>query len=291
MISRKTTLLIADAISEVFTETKHGVKFDERSPFGRRRSGTRTETKTLSEELRDFLFEYDADGYTVNQLNKTYGKTTLKESILNMATGRFYHSYQPSSYKTKGQEDLKAIATGILSNKEMFKSYVVELENLLRMDGYIFEDDSLYSINTDVHDKFSIIEVKYKQLGLNKEVEFNTFYKNMNNHFETSKWTDAIHNSRQLCEIALSECAKKYSANVIKDNQINGTEQPVKIRLYLESNNFFSDEESKIVQYFYNYISNNGGHPKLAVKEQADFSRVIAINICLYALNRLESFK
>ena len=42
------------------------------------------------------------------------------------------------------------------------------------------------------------------------------------------------------------------------------------------------------VQLYYKYISNIGSHPKIALQEQADFSRVMSVNIMLYALNRLE---
>ena len=64
----------------------------------------------------------------------------------------------------------------------------------------------------------------------------------------------------------------------------------VKVREYLEKVDFFSQDEINIIQYFYKYMSNKGSHIKLALEEQADFSRVIAINIILYSLRRLESY-
>ena len=112
----------------------------------------------------------------------------------------------------------------------------------------------------------------------------------MNEHFENSKWEDSIHNSRKLYEIVLKECAKYYSKNIAKDNQNLSNAKPVEVRLYLEKNKYFSEDESNIIQYYYKYLSNIGSHPKLALEEQADFSRVMSINTILYAINRLEKF-
>ena len=164
------------------------------------------------------------------------------------------------------------------------------LENLLRIDGYIYEKEKLYEINTDVDDKANLIKNKFKKFGFNNEEEFDTFYSNMNEHFENSKWEDSIHNSRKLYEIVLKECAIYYSKNIVKDNENLSNAKPVDIRLYLEKNKYFSDDESNIIQYYYKYLSNIGSHPKLALEEQADFSRVMSINTILYAINRLEKF-
>lgn len=145
-------------------------------------------------------------------------------------------------------------------------------------------------MNTDVDEKASIIKSKFKNFKLGQKEEFEQFYNDMNEHFENSKWSDSIHNSRKLYEIVLNECAKYYSINILKDGKIDGSEKPVQIREYLENNNFFSEDEANIVRYYYKYISNIGSHSKMALQEQADFSRVMSINTMLYALNRLEKF-
>ena len=112
----------------------------------------------------------------------------------------------------------------------------------------------------------------------------------MNEHFENSKWEDSIHNSRKLYQIVLMECARYYSSNIAKDNEITGNEKPVQIREYLDKKNYFSEDESNIIRYYYKYVSNIASHPKIALQEQADFSRVMSVNTMLYALNRLEKF-
>lgn len=160
----------------------------------------------------------------------------------------------------------------------------------MRIDGYIYEKEKLYEINTDVDDKANLIKSKFKKYGFNNETEFDVFYANMNEHFENSKWEDSIHNSRKLYEIVLKECAIYYSKNIAKDNEKLSNAKPIDVRLYLEKNNYFSEDESNIIQYYYKYLSNIGSHPKLALEEQADFSRVMSINTILYAINRLEKY-
>lgn len=282
MISRRTTLLIADIICNSFT---HQVR--DTDGYGRTRGYT---NRVKEEELRNFLFEFNIDGYTINHLCESYySEETLKKYILNMHTGYFYNKVNYNKYVSLGQKDIKGMAIGILYRRLQPESLDM-LENLLRIDGYIYEKEKLYEINTDVDDKANLIKSKFKKYGFNNETEFDVFYTNMNEHFENSKWEDSIHNSRKLYEIVLKECAIYYSKNIAKDNEKLSNAKPIDVRLYLEKNNYFSEDESNIIQYYYKYLSNIGSHPKLALKEQADFSRVMSINTILYAINRLEKF-
>lgn len=282
MISRKTGLLIANLISNSFV---HEVRESYNS--GRNYKYVQ---RVNADKLRDFLFEYGVRGYSIEKVCNSYDtKQDLKENIMNMHTGIFYNKVNYTKYQGHGQYDLKSIIVGIFEKGIQKESHEV-LENYLRVDGYIYESGKLYEINTDVDEKVSIIKVKFKNFRLEQQKEFEQFYNDMNEHFENSKWSDSIHNSRKLYEIVLMECAKYYSSEVLKDGKILGNEKPVQIREYLENNNYFSEDEANIVRYYYKYISNIGSHPKIALQEQADFSRVISVNIMLYALNRLEKF-
>lgn len=281
MISRRTTLLIADIICNNFTHEVREVK----------QLGTvHYVPKVMEEKLRNFLFEFGVDGFTIEKLCHSYfTKDELKKNILNLHTGYFYNRDRYFQFTEMGQKDIKMLAVGILYNKLQPES-LGTLENLLRIDGYIYEKERLYEINTDVDDKANIIKSKFKKFGFDKEEEFNTFYANMNEHFENSKWEDSIHNSRKLYELVLEECAKYYSKNIAKDGVDFSKAKAVNIRIYLEEKNFFSEDETNIIHYYYKYLSNIGSHPKLALEEQADFSRVMSINTILYAMNRLENF-
>ena len=282
MISRKTGLLIANIVANSFV---HEVKESYNS--GRNYKYVQ---RVNADVLRDFLFEYGVRGYSIEKICKSYdSKQDLKENIMNMHTGVFYNKVNYSNYQNRGQEDLKAITTGIFDKKIQSES-LETLENYLRVDGYIFENGKLYEINTDVDEKASIIKGKFSRLNLGQQEEFQKFYNDMNEHFENYKWEDSIHNSRKLYEIVLMECARYYSSNIAKDNEITGNEKPVQIREYLDKKNYFSEDESNIIRYYYKYVSNIASHPKIALQEQADFSRVMSVNTMLYALNRLEKF-
>lgn len=282
MISRRTTLLIADIICNEFT---HQVM--EKDLHGHFRGYV---YKVKEDELRNFLFEFNVDGFSIEKLSHSFiTKSELKNDILNMHTGYFYNKNQYNQFRNMGQKDIKCLTIGILYRKLQSESINI-LENLLRIDGYIYEKEKLYEINTDVDDKADIIKKKFEKLNFANKDEFNIFYNNMNEHFENSKWEDVIHNSRKLLEIVLKECAIYYSNNINKDKKDLTDSKPVEIRKYLESVNYFSEDESNIIQYYYKYLSNIGSHPKLALEEQADFSRVMSINTILYAINRLEKY-
>lgn len=282
MISRRTTLLVADIICNEFT---HNVtKKDRRGHV----KGYACNVK--EEELRNFLFEFNVDGFTIQKLSCSYWeKEDLKKEILNMHTGFFYNKANYNKFVNIGQKDIKCLIIGILSRKLQQES-LSALENLLRIDGYIYENEKLYEINMDVDDKANIIKKKFKKFGFFNKEEFDVFYNNMNEHFENSKWEDVIHNSRKLLEIVLKECAVYYSKNISNDKEELINKRPVDIRRYLEKINYFSEDESNIVHYYYKYLSNIGSHPKLALEEQADFSRVMSINTILYSINRLEKY-
>lgn len=279
MISRKTTLYIANIIIDKFTYQK----------WSSSHSGGYYSQYIYHEKIRDFLYESGVDGWSVDKIYNTYSVEKLKGYILNMETGRFYNLEKYNQFKKMGQKDLKAIIIGIFENKKQLGILTEELENLLRIDGYIYNNGNLYEVNTDVEEKMELIKIKYKYFNFDQEIEFDTFYNNMNEHFTNSKWEDSIHNGRKLYEMILSKVAKCYS-RIIGDNKISGNEMQVQVREYLEEKEFFSKDEINIVRYYYKYISNIGSHPKLALKEQADFCRVLTVNICLYALNRLEQF-
>lgn len=280
MISRKTTLYVANVIIDNFTYEKFNSSYN----------GGYYSHEISKEKLRDFLYEVGVDGWSIDKIYRIYSDVDkLKGYILNMETGRFYNTEEYNKFKKYGQSDLKAIIIGIFQQKKELNIDIEELENLLRIDGYIYNNGNLYELNTDIEEKVELVKVKYEYFDFDQVIEFDTFYNNMNEHFTNSKWEDSIHNGRKLYEMVLSKVAKKYS-NIMGDKKISGNEKQVQIREYLEEKEFFSEDEINIVRYYYKYISNIGSHPKLALQEQADFCRVLTINICLYALKRLEQF-
>ena len=282
MISRRTTLVVANIICNNFTK-RSADKYSNGVIHG-------YSDKVEANKLRDFLFEFNVSGFAIEHICEDYyTKEHLKEMILNMHTGLFYSRKEYRKFEKMGQQDLKNIVIGILSRQLQIESIPV-LENLLRIDGYIYEKEHLYEINTDINDKFDIIKNMYNSFGFDNIKELDSFYNNMNEHFENSKWEDSINNSRKLYELILKNCAEYYSKNIEKTNKSFDNVLAVKVREYLEKVAFFSQDEINIIQYFYKYMSNIGSHIKLALEEQADFSRVIAINIILYSLRRLESY-
>ena len=277
--------MVSNIISNNFTK-----RVSNTGGSGYVRRGCGSTEKVDAEKLREFLFEFNVEGYTIEHLCEDYHtKKYLKESIMNLHTGIFYSRKEYKKCQKIGQSDLKNIIIGILSRNIQPESRDA-LENLLRIDGYIYADEKLYEINIDIDDKANLIKAMIKKFDFNDFKEFDEFYKNMNTHFENSKWEDSINNSRRLYELILKNCAEYYSNNIKKDKKNFGDLQAVEVRKYLDDVKFFSEDEINIIRYFYAYMSNKGSHIKLALEEQADFSRVISINIILYSLRRLESY-
>lgn len=74
MISRRTTLLITDIICNSFTH-----EVCETDLYGRTRGYS---TKVMKDELRDFLFEFGIDGFTIEKISHSFiTKTDLKKYI------------------------------------------------------------------------------------------------------------------------------------------------------------------------------------------------------------------
>ena len=54
-----------------------------------------------------------------------------------METGRFYNLEQYTQFRKMGQNDIKAIIIGLFEHQNELDINLNELENLLRVDGYI----------------------------------------------------------------------------------------------------------------------------------------------------------
>lgn len=71
-----------------------------------------------------------------------------------------------------GQNDIKAIIIGLFEHQNELDINLNELENLLRVDGYIYNNGNLYEVNTDVEEKIELIKIKYKYFNFDQEEQF-----------------------------------------------------------------------------------------------------------------------
>ena len=274
MISRRTTMKIAGYLYDNFTELK---KIN-RGAFGR--DNYKWERRVKKEQFKEFLYLSGVHPFTYNKMSIVYDATQLKDDVLNMETGMFYHKFEYMKYRNFGQEDLKKLSLAIL-NKQGAEYSQFDLYNSLLLDGYELRDNKLYEVNSDMKEEVSLLKKLYTKYKLPCSDEFIKFYDDMVEHFSNGKWEDSIHNGRKVLEIVL-----RYQ-NSISDNKITEQSKPVEVREYLEKKGFFSDKEIMLIKDYYGYISNIGSHPKLARETQANFTRILTINISLYVLNRL----
>ena len=71
-----------------------------------------------------------------------------------------------------GQNDIKAIIIGLFEHQNELDINLNKLENLLRVDGYIYNNGNLYEVNTDVEEKIELIKIKYKYFNFDQEEQF-----------------------------------------------------------------------------------------------------------------------
>lgn len=279
MISRRSTMKIAEYLYDNFTKSKR-VNY---GSFGR--NNYKWERSVKKEQFKEFLYLSGVHPFTYNKMSIVYDADRLKDYVLNMETGMFYHKIEYMKHRNIGQEDLKKLALAIL-NRQGTDYSQFDLYNSLLLDGYELRDNKLYKVNSDMKEEVSLLKKLYTKYKLPCSEEFIKFYDDMVEHFSNGKWEDSIHNGRKVLEIVLRSSAIIYQ-NSISDNNITEQSKPVKVREYLEKIGFFSDKEIMLIKDYYGYISNIGSHPKLARETQANFTRILTINISLYVLNRL----
>lgn len=84
MISRKTALFIANVVANNFVH-----ECMENYNGGRNHKYVK---RVSAERLRDFLFEYEVRGFSIEKMCKSFHtQQDLKEDVMNMHTGIFYN--------------------------------------------------------------------------------------------------------------------------------------------------------------------------------------------------------
>ncbi len=290
MISRRTTRLLAEAYQFRFTYSWFDMqRFD-------------------APGFYDFLFEHEYPAWFCSKARSINNPREGKELIMGLHTGETQQRADPNWTSEKGQQlgqqFLRDLAEDLLQDfpnianwrGRRFEEYVAALEKLdssLELDGYLFHDDRLLDPDTDAIDsreEAGILDSLYSSLGLPHHDIFINHLKLSVDHYIDHKYGDSISNSRHFLEIVLREVANAISL------QRHGTplasadyERPVKVREFLEGENFLTTDEVMTVAKIYRLISNTGGHPNLSQNDEARFARQLALIVAQYMLIRLVS--
>lgn len=295
MISRKAAQAIAVAYREKFTH---------HSPATSYSTGTSTVYK---ESLYDFLYVNNFDGWFLNatkSLLSTYPRG-LQELIMRLHTGESVAKATPDwDWKQRealGQRFLRDLAQAIITARETdpgFGRYqesqrkaVDEMRRLLELEGYVYKNGVLLVPEESVLDEQEeqgLLESLFDELALKDRSTLKHHLDLSGAHYREGRWDDSIANSRKVLELVLREVAQRHSEAVGPELGANELDKPVRVRDYLQDVGLLEEKEKDAVAKIYGVLSDTGGHPYIAEKDQARLLRHYALTTCQFVLLRLK---
>jgi hypothetical protein len=106
-------------------------------------------------------------------------------------------------------------------------------------------------------------------------------------HYTAQRWDDSIANSRKVLEAILQQVAQKRSSLPGQPPLTKSElERPVAVRDYLESVSLLDRKEKDAISRCYALLSETGGHPHIAERDQARLMRHLALTFSQFVLLR-----
>jgi len=253
-----------------------------------------------------FLYERE---YPIAILNmaKNLGQAynaSIKEFVMGIHTGEsLRQDMRPSTLEDRqaqGQVLLVRLAQDILVwadseeslwyRSEPADAFISALRAHLELDGYMLRNGQLVALEPNVLDE-------EEELGLLGTLARECKLRNLDVlqhhldladiHYRDSKWDDCIANSRKYMECVLREVADSHCwSSTGSGLDKNIYDYPVKVRIYLETQRLLSEEEVNAFRYVYGLLSDTGGHPYIAERDQARLARNLALSLSQFILLR-----
>lgn len=304
MISRRAAKKIAEVYQKKFISAHWSAGAN--TGFGRVGGGWRYTFYAL--QLYDFLYEYEFDAWFLNNIKKLERTTQrdLTEFIMRLHTGESVASVTPDwttpQREAFGQELLRALAQSVIHNRinhteENDSDEAEDVDSMratLELEGYVYKDGILYVPEE------SVFDVEEEQGILNQLIDANDLKDpaTLKHHLELSgshyvdgKWDDSISNARKVLEGVLQQVADKHSSVATGSAMSQKTfDSAVRVREYLEQNGLIESKEKEAVTKIYGLLSDTGGHPYIAEKDQARLMRHLALTISQFVLLRLQGY-
>lgn len=294
MISRRTARAIAELVEVTFREAhfaSHGRTYH--TPDGRR--------------LYDFLFDHDHAAWFCNAARDIRGISStrpLKEFFMQIHTGESLAAATPGwtweqrqalgqRYLTDLSEDLLLHLRGEPSQQS---KYVAEplaaLKAALELDGYRWDGNRLIPNEADVldtADEGGVLRTLYTDLRLADEETTFHHLQLTEDHYMAGRWDDSIANSRKFLESTLIQVARSHADRAASPISSEALTRPAQVRDYLEREGLLEGKEKQAVGSIYSLLSERGGHPHVAQKEEARLMRHLALTFAQFVMLRLRS--
>jgi hypothetical protein len=201
-----------------------------------------------------------------------------------------------------GQRYLKDLAEDMIEYCEMEKvssdtqDQISKLKSKLELDGYIWNPVSkklLFSEEAvlDVKEEQGVLTTLVNQLSLDNKDTILHHLTMSEDHYVNQKWDDSISQSRKFLESIFQEVAARHH-NMLHNRPLSRDiyDQPKEIREYLEKNKLIESKEKEAISKIYGLLSDTGGHPYIAEKDQARLMRHLALTFCQFIMLRLSGY-
>lgn len=292
MISRASTQKIADAYHQKFTGHRRG-------------SHGNSVFELYSDSLYDFLYVNNFDAWFLNAVKRlASGRRELIEFILRLHTGESVAAatvkWTSKQRQALGQRLLGDLARSIIAARltdHQFDVYsnrnreaVDAMRAQLELDGYIYRDGVLLvpeETVLDEQEEQGVLERLFINAGLAQRDVFEHHLRLSVEHYQNERWDDCIANSRKVLELVLSQVADRLGAAKGNPMRQGDLERPAKVREYLESVGLLEQKEREAVAKIYALLSDTGGHPYIAHRDQARLLRHYALTTTQFVLLRL----
>jgi hypothetical protein len=201
-----------------------------------------------------------------------------------------------------GQRILKKLAECLIRQRltdPNFETYgdddkraVDLMQQTLEIDGYIYRDNILWIPEETVIEEAEeqgVLEGLMTSLNLPDIPTLKHHLELSVQDYQESRWDDSISNSRKVLEGVLSQAAACY-ITISGGNGLSPKvlERPVEVRDYLEHAGILERKEKETISSVYGLLSDTGGHPYIAERDQARLMRHLALTFSQFVLLRLE---
>jgi hypothetical protein len=297
MISRNSAKTIADAYYSNFIHFHRGTRVY---------SGRFT---TDLHSLYDFLYVNDFEAWLLNAFNSLSSTNTrdLIDFILRIHTGESLSVATPQwnwqQRQTLGQRILKELAECLIrkqlssdpdfqSSEDSAKRSVAIMQRTLELDGYIFRDNILWipeeSVVNEAEEQ-GVLESLMNSLGLPDVPTLKHHLELSATDYQASHWDNSISNSRKVLDGVLTQVAIRYS-DISGDSGLSSKEleRAFAVRDYLEQIKLLEKKEKEAIASVYALLSDTGGHPYIAERDQARLMRHLSLTLSQFVLLRLE---
>jgi hypothetical protein len=293
MISRNATLILAELIT---------TQFKRRSEHGSRHI-------VNAVKLYDWLYVCEYEPYFLNAARRleSHEARAITDLIMRLHTGESIQIATPKwsweQRKQLGNRILVNLAEDILryTSNESNLAYKTEdyaldtrkhLIHLLELCGYVYRDNKLLFSESDVLDveaEEGVLERLMAELHLPDLATPKHHLAQTSVQYDAGNWDACISDARKVLESVLSQVARVHGER-IGNSPLSSDDltRPVKVREYLKAENLLEEKEKRALAENYGLLSNTGGHPYIAEKDQARLMRHLALTFTQFVLLRLQ---